>query len=127
MGTRSLTHIYDNDSKQPLVTIYRQYDGYPEGMGEDIKKAIGSRKLVNGYSDPATQCNGMGCAAALLIGALKKGQCGNVYIYPPGSSDCNEEYTYRIYPDGESFRLVIDHIYDGPIREFDAEKLSETA
>lgn len=126
MGTRSLTHIYSKPSDStPLVTIYRQYDGYPEAMGKDIKAAIGAKQLTNGCTDKSRQCNGMGCAAAMLIGALKNGECGNVYIYPTGSTDCGEEYTYRIYPAGETFRLVIDGIYDGEIGEFDPASLVE--
>lgn len=125
MGTRSLTHIYSAASDAlPLVTLYRQYDGYPSGMGEDIKKALGGRKLVNGFNDAETQCNGMGCAAAMLIGALKAGKCGNVYVEKAGASDRGEEYTYRLYPNGDRFRLTIHdggtEIYDGYLHEFDA-------
>lgn len=132
MGTRSLTHIYEKaNNHAPLVTIYRQFDGYPSGMGADIKEALGSRKLVNGFSNPNTECNGMGCAAAMLVGALKEGECGNVYIYPPGSEGCDEEFTYRLYPDGEAFRIVIeagfDVIYDGPLHHLDPETVGETA
>lgn len=127
MGTRSLVHIYEQaNAEKPFVTIYRQFDGYPSGMGESIKAALGARKLVNGYNDKETQCNGMPCAAAMLVGALKRGECGNVYLYPAGTSDRGEEYVYRLYPDGERFRLVIDDgIYDGPLDQFDSAKAEE--
>lgn len=124
MGTRSLTHIKDQEGEKTLVTIYRQYDGYPTGMGNDIKAILGGRILVNGYNDPDKQCNGMGCAAAMLIAGLKDG-CGNVYIYPADSHDVWEDYNYTIWPDGERFRLVVTSyddsvLYDGPLNEFDA-------
>ena len=83
MGTRSLTHIKD-DNGQTLVTLYRQYDGYPTGMGEDIKTALnnGQVSITNGYSmgdeAPAT-FNGMGCLGAFLVGELKEKKIGNVY------------------------------------------------
>ena len=66
MGTRSLTHIQDNNGKV-LTTIYRQYDGYLSGMGNDIKKILGGKTVVNGYNDPETQVNGIECAAEMLI------------------------------------------------------------
>lgn len=130
MGTRSLTHIYNAASdKTPLVMLYRQYDGYPEGMGSDIKSALGGRKLVNGFSEPETQCNGMGCAAAMLIGALKAGKCGNVYVQQ--YTNDREEFTYRLYPNAERFRLVIEDgetvVYDGYLHEFDPSKVTEPA
>lgn len=32
MGTRSIIHV--KDGRKTIVTLYRQYDGYPSGMGE---------------------------------------------------------------------------------------------
>ncbi len=124
MGTRSLTHIKDEDGKT-LVTIYRQFDGYPIGMGADIKKALGDKTLVNGYTDPATQTNGMGCAAAMLIAAIKDG-CGNVYIRKPDSSDCWEEYIYTLSQTaGMKIALKLEGgektLFDGLLSDFDPE------
>ena len=43
MGTRTLVHIKSGDfASQTLVTIYRQFDGYPAGMGNDLFKHIPS-------------------------------------------------------------------------------------
>lgn len=133
MGTRSLTHIYETPaSEAPFVTIYRQYDGYPGkgGIACDIKAILGSKKLVNGYSDPENQCNGMGCAAAMLVGGLKKDKCGNVYIYPANDkNDADQDYSYKLYPDGDGFRFVVmdgdSKLYDGLLNEYDAVKLEE--
>lgn len=125
MGTRSLTHIYEKDEKTPFCTIYRQFDGYPSGLGADIKEILGSKQLVNGFSDPKNQVNGMGCAAATLIAGLKDG-CGNVYIYPANSKGCGEQYTYHLHADQNNFRLVIDAgykeqktIFDGNLQDLD--------
>lgn len=125
MGTRSLINIYEKpDSAEPFVTIYRQFDGYPSVAGEDIKKAIGGRTLVNGFQDRKKQCNGMACAAALLISALKGDIAGGFYIYPAGTKDCGEEYTYNLFPSGEHFRLTINaggtgNIWEGLLHEMD--------
>lgn len=127
MGTRSLTHIYLAEKDEtPFITIYRQYDGYPSGIGEDIKKILAPRELTNGFQDKHRQCNGMQCAAALLVAGLKGTDCGNVYLYPAGSVDCGEDYIYRIYPAEKTFRLVIDGEYDGLIGDFDSAKVEST-
>ncbi len=123
MGTRSLTHV-KNDDNETFVTIYRQMDGYPSVMGADIKTALGGKTLVNGYTDPATQINGMGCAAAMLIAAIKTG-CGGVYIVKPDTTDSGEEYVYTLTNRGDEIGLKIQNpeavIYDGTIAAFDPE------
>ncbi len=124
MGTRSLTHIKDEDGKT-LVTIYRQFGGYPTGMGADIKKTLGGKTLVNGYNDPATQTNGMGCAAAMLIAAIKDG-CGGVYIQTPDTSGCWEQYIYTLsQAAGMKIALKLEGgektLFDGLLSDFDPE------
>jgi len=108
MGTRCLVNVFESrpnapaikDQAQLLVTIYRQFDGYPTGMGADIKRILGDTEVVNGFGikrDAAYVSNGAGCAAAYLIEKLKEAQTGNVYIYPPGSKAVGEEYTYNLF------------------------------
>lgn len=94
MGTRSLTKIFDEE--QELVCIYRQYDGSPEGMGLDLINFIASGELVSGYTKDTGQFNTIRCFAAQLIGHLKNGKTGNIYIYPTGSKNCGEEFEYCI-------------------------------
>ena len=95
MGTRALIHIKESDKQsQTLCTIYRQFDGYPEGLGKDILAIIQNKWISNGIQEDAF--NGMGCLAAWLIGELKE-DIGNVYIYPPDAVDVGEEYTYTVY------------------------------
>ena len=125
MGTRSLIHVKDEDGKT-LVTIYRQFDGYPTGMGADIKAVFDGKTLVNGYSDPETQVNGMGCAAAMLIAAIKNG-CGGVYIQPPEDKGCWEAFTYTLYQSADmhlSLKVVAHEeiLFDGLLADFDPEK-----
>jgi hypothetical protein len=130
MGTRSLTHVHDEDG-EVLVTIYRQYDGYPEGLGVELADFLTDRVVVNGYGvDVGTKTsNGMGCLAASLVAHLKV-EIGNVYIVAPASSDHFEEYTYRISLTRETPpRLNLfcaragwesegETIYDGPPEDF---------
>jgi len=104
MGTRSLTEVietYKDDNgkekKETLLTMYRQYDGYPSGMGKDLSEFLKSGKVVNGISMSETQrvFNGAGCLAAQLVANFKEG-AGNIYIHKPKSRNCGEEYIYQI-------------------------------
>lgn len=135
MGTRSLTH-FKTETGKTICTIYRQYDGYPTGHGADIKRVLGDRTLVNGYSYPDQEANGIGCAAALMIADLKKDMlAGNIYIESPNAKDMFEDFTYYIKAHGDTFKLTVVEqydetpktIYDGPIRDFDPKSLEEAA
>ena len=51
MGTRSLTHIKSAGKKSPtLVTIYKQFDGDPTGLGHDLSVFLKKVTLCNGYT-----------------------------------------------------------------------------
>jgi hypothetical protein len=148
MGTRSLTHIKDDvweDGQQPgptIVTIYRQMDGYPSGHGKELAKFLAGRTIVNGFGSgtPGKASNGMGCLAATLVGHLKGDSIGGIYLYPPDSEDCGEEYIYTISNSatrtGSGINLKVEAVrggygdkprtltvlFDGPPEEFSAEK-----
>ena len=127
MGTRSLTRViprqkglsYDdghNHVEKSVVNIYRQYDGYPTGMGLDLAGFLSELDVVNGFNLPAPAriANGTGCLAAQLVAYLKDGP-GNVYLEAltgePG--DSWEEYIYTLYPkEGEPTYMSIYDVYD---------------
>ena len=97
MGTRSLTRFLDSDMK-PFVAIYQQFDGYPSGVGADIKKCLGSKKMVNGYNDASKEINGINSAVAMFIAQQASAtETGGVYIYHPDDEDNFQEYNYDIY------------------------------
>jgi hypothetical protein len=126
MGTRGLIHI--KDGKKTIVTIYRQYDCYEEGIGQEIFDILAQSTIVNGYNarmQAPNQFNGVGCLAAYLIGVLKEQKIGNVYIMPPNCKDVWEEYTYTISLDniGNLNLKVVDvynknTLYDGNLRAY---------
>lgn len=131
MGTRSLTHIYDEwwDKPKLLCTIYRQFDGYPDGHGADLQEFLSSRRLVNGIgTDPETVFNGAGDLAAQLVAHLKMDgdslSAGNVYIEEPGTSDMGEEWVYTIRVRRDEVHLEVKEkfaggtFYEGPIEDF---------
>lgn len=116
MGTRSITRVFETYKsrktekivKEKLVTIYRQYDGYPSGMGMDLANFLESGKVVNGIggNEPQRVFNGSGCLSAQLIAELKEG-AGNVYIYPINANNCGEEYEYHIIVDFDTKEVTL--------------------
>jgi len=84
MGTRSLTRVMDKEGKV-IIELYRQYDGYPKGMGKEVLDFINGKKLVNGIGADRNVFNGMHDFAAQLVAHLKGDQVGNVYLYPPSA------------------------------------------
>jgi hypothetical protein len=99
MGTRSLTFVYDADN-QPLLNLYRQYDGYIEGgHGSELAEFLAGKKLVNGFSkESKDQANGMGCLAASLVANFKE-TVGGFYIHSVTETDCGQDYEYHVYKD----------------------------
>ena len=96
MGTRSLTFVYDGD--RPVMNMYRQFDGYPSGHGQDLANFLLSGKMTNGIPVGVQEhfFNGMGCLAAQLVAFLKK-EAGGFYLYPLDATDCWQEYEYHVY------------------------------
>jgi hypothetical protein len=131
MGTRTLVHI--KDGKKTIATIYRQYDGYPSGMGEDIKQILnnGQVEVLKGYSGSSkipSQFNGMGCLAAFLVGELKGGKIGNVYLMAANTKEVGEEFIYTLIVKNEDVYLKVFDIYNkkilfnGLLKDFSGEK-----
>jgi len=113
MGTRSLTYVEESyetcvadeennnevrETKQNILCMYRQHDGYLSGYGLELAKYLQGFNIVNGigHNTPERAANGMGCLAAQLITHFKVG-IGGVYIHHSDATDCGEEYTYTIY------------------------------
>lgn len=134
MGTRARINVIEDD--KVLVSIYRQYDGYPEGLGQKVADFLRDITIVNGLSgDTTNQANGMGCLAAQLIKYLKDG-VGSVYIRSTGPESQGEEYIYTVYQEGNKASIRVSEgsmtafgmpgdsesemntIFDGPAKEF---------
>jgi hypothetical protein len=116
MGTRSLTFVYDGD--KPIVNMYRQFDGYPSGHGQELAEFLLSGKMVNGYSDKnKKQFNGMGCLAAQMIAHFKE-SVGGFYIYSVDSTDCWQDYEYHVYEDKMVVKNPTEVIFSGTWTEF---------
>ena len=104
MGTRSLTRVFEKwedtkgkEQRQPIVCMYRQYDGYISGHGHELAQFLEPFTIVNGIGldNKRKIANGMGCLAAQLIAHFK--DCpGNIYLYSTDAKDCWQEYEYEI-------------------------------
>jgi len=71
MSTTSKTTIF-SESQEPLLSFYRQYDGYFEGHGTQLQRFLKEMVICSEY-DPrlVKMAKGMGCLAAQLIANFK--------------------------------------------------------
>jgi hypothetical protein len=126
MGTRSLTVMNDSwEDHKEIVVMYRQMDGYPGGHGVDLAKFLSEFEIVNGIGPEGGKiANGGGCLAAQIVDKFKEG-AGGFYLYPAGTRDVGEEYSYFVTPDVETGSIemkIVDYndetIFIGTAEEF---------
>jgi len=108
MGTRSLTYVYDEYGEK-ILNLYRQFDGYPTGHGQELAEFLNSGRVVNGLNGVGKerQFNGAGCMAAQLVANFKT-DAGGFYLYPTSVEDCGQDYEYHVYTDGEIRVKIMD-------------------
>ncbi len=92
MGTRSTTKIYEDG--KIILSLYKQYDGYVDGWGKDLKDFIKKGTFVNGLSmdKKGLFFNGIGDFALLLVKEFKEESGG---LYATTETD-NQEFNYII-------------------------------
>lgn len=118
MGTRSLTFVYDDG--KPVINMYRQFDGYREGHGQELAEFLSSfDEITNGISGTETRktANGMSCLAAQLIAHFKQ-SVGGFYIYSVEDKDCWQDYEYHVYENRVRVNTWDETIFDGTWLEF---------
>lgn len=143
MGTRSITRVFDDNARtRPVLSLYRQMDGYPSGHGAELKEFLNGFEIINGipmgvYGKAIGElkvANGMSCLAAQVVAHFKT-EIGQFYVTDHEDS---QEYVYDIYPikdefkRGEPVRLCVrvwseyrDRVlYEGEISEFDPNERS---
>jgi hypothetical protein len=100
---------------RPIINLYRQYDGYPSGHGQELVDFLTQfHAITDGIAvgEKRRTANGMGCLAAQLVHHFKgsvgkeeniamKGHvptlAGQFYLYPVECKDCGQDYEYHIY------------------------------
>ena len=123
MGTRCLTFVYDssglNGESEPIMCIYRQFDGYPSGHGHELAQFLNSKTIVNGYGEQnSMEANGMSCLAAQLVVQLKHG-VGGIYIYAPMvGRDHWQDYEYHVYENNVIVKDPTAVIFEGTWKQF---------
>ena len=119
MGTRSLTKVITTweDTKgkkqrRPITCMYRQFDGYLDGHGQDLAEWLSQYTVVNGIKmdhDRNKVFNGMDCLAAQMFAHFKE-DAGNIYCMHPDAEDCWEEYLYEISEEDKDIFLTVYEI-----------------
>ncbi len=107
MGTRCITIILDERGDE-LVRMYRQFDGYPEGHGQELASYLDGFQIINGIGvDVPEKCaNGMGCLAAQIITHFKNDHpLGGIYIDSVNGSFIGVDYIYTIYLDVGNIKI----------------------
>lgn len=123
MGTRCLTFVYENtgDGQEPVVCMFRQYDGYPSGHGAELAEFLMPIEVVNGYAEGAKMnkiANGMGCLAAQMVVNFKN-SVGGFYIHAPViGRDYSQNYEYHVYEDKVVVKDPGEVIFSGNYKEF---------
>ena len=119
MGTRSLTLVYANN--KPIINLYRQYDGYPEGHGSELAEFLNSiEEVTNGIRLGETRktANGMGCLSAQLVAHFKTG-VGGFYLTDVTELDQGQDYEYHVYMDKvKAVSWYKSTIFEGSWKEF---------
>ena len=119
MGTRSLTYVYDGET--PIMCMYRQFDGYPEGHGQELADFLNQLTVGNGipeYGNLFTFANGMGDLAAQMLVFFKKTP-GGFYIHPIDfNQDCWQEYEYHVFENRLVVKNPTEVIFDGSWKDF---------
>lgn len=93
LSTNALVHIIDSEGAV-ITTIYKHWDGYPSGVGNQLKEML-TEMAVNSCSGNRG-FNDAHCLAAFVIAQLKGDRWGDVYVYPPGTSNMGEEFIYLV-------------------------------
>ncbi|RLI43055.1 hypothetical protein DRO59_02285 [Candidatus Bathyarchaeota archaeon] len=106
-----------DEEHRPIVCVYRQFDGYPDGHGEDLKSILLGIPIVNGISVESRNqllFNGMYELAALLVRGLKdRYPRGNIYLVPPAwpPEDHGQDYIWVVTGRWVSVQRFITLVY----------------
>lgn len=121
MSTCCLTVVKSryNDNDVTLASIYRHWDGYPEGHGKYLRDFLRDVTLINGICSgtPENYANGVDHLAAKLV--CKMQNDGHDPKLTEQGADAGQEFEYhvtgRTLPKPELLEIVV---YSGPMTFF---------
>lgn len=96
MSTNATVKIQEKG--KTLCNLYVHWDGYWDGLGQDIVDILSKGTLVNGLGlkdNLGEKFNGAGCLAATLIAKLKTTP-GNIYLTTDETTDERNHYDLKI-------------------------------
>lgn len=105
MGTRSTLTVRNRKDGNESYSIYRHWDGYPNGDGG----VVFTLRQALSYAWPLPRFEAMDFSAAIIAAwkrpAERNRQGGDIYCTPSRDDHCDTEWHYEIYPEipGEMF------------------------
>ena len=98
MATRA--SVIFKEFGQPVMAIYKHWDGYPDNLGVKLKRIVSNGRLKNGLGPNdrvlGTAFNGWGCMFATVIASLKDSP-GDVYVCKIGDvGHQGEDFVYEM-------------------------------
>ena len=139
MGTRSTTTIWEHDGGDgqglgtPILSFYRQYDGYPTGHGQELADLLKGIDLCVGIEYPDTRvdttrkrANGSGCLAAQILVHFKGDKVGGIYVIPHEATG-GQAYHYDVIIniDTDGIEIQTDYGWAGTPEDFDGSEHGE--
>ena len=111
--TRSTVKFYD-ESDEPILCVYQQYDGYISGVGHDLAKFLIGKKIVSGFRPNQMMengfANGIGCLAAQYV-VERKRRIGGFYLT---TKDDKEEFNYEVRFIDNKFIIKVEGFEGSP-------------
>ena len=104
MGTRSITHIYDNG--EIVCSFYCHWDGHPKSHKVYLKNWLSSKRIVHctdEIKDSNRDFHGVGSISVVLMYSLLNTK--GCSVIPTGSYGYGESYTYHINYVNDSFEI----------------------
>lgn len=112
MATRSTVKFFD-ESNELILSVYRQFDGYIDGVGHELANFLKSKTIINGFNTQKMEdgyANGMGCLSAQYV-AESKTKIGCFYL--TGAND-SQDYNYEVRFVNNGFVIKVDDFEGSP-------------
>ena len=106
-----MTRVY-SETGRVLLAMYKHLDGYPTGIGDDLKRFLMDMKRVNRPPQEGDDGEEEYSSMDMLAGKLYfffQAEYSDVYQHQPDAAD--QEWTYNIYPDGDGLRLEVKNSF----------------
>jgi hypothetical protein len=120
MGTRSITRFLDSaDSTSAVASVYRHWDGYPDGAGSDILRFLAEARPFGRNADPSYLAAKYVVFLANIFRRAGDHQLNFISVgIVPDKADWGQDYTYDVICDGTGRVICRDSL--GTVHEIPA-------